>query len=184
MRLDGEQDQQRLRVSLPEVKQVDAESYAATKLAVVKRIDADNEQQRVNLPESQHIDARSFAAMRPDGEKNQRRVRFNLSEMKHLDYGYAVTSFSSQGATVEKVLVNVSTQDSRVQRLVDQRFAYVAVSRAESDAQIYTDNAERLAQALGQKQDKTQALRPEEVQTYREQAIQIRTNQRAFGTAV
>jgi hypothetical protein len=77
--------------------------------------------------------------------------------------------------------VNVSTQDSRVQRLVDQRFAYVAVSRAESDAQIYTDNAERLAQALGQKQDKTQALRPEEVQTYREQAIQIRTNQRAFG---
>jgi len=184
MRLDGEQDQQRLRVDLPEVKQVDAESYASTKLATMNQVAAANAQHRVNLPETEQVDAKSYAAMRPDGDKNARRVRFNLSEMKHLDYGYAVTSFSSQGATVEKVLVNVSTQDSRVQKLIDQRFAYVAVSRAESDAQIYTDNAERLAQALGQRQDKTQALRPEEVQTYREQAIQIRNNQLAYGTVV
>jgi len=184
MRLDGEPDQQRLRVHLPEVKQVDAESYVSTKLATMNQVAADNAQHRVNLPETGQVDAKSYAAMRPDGDKNARCVRFNLSEMKHLDYGYAVTSFSSQGATVEKVLVNVSTQDSRVQKLIDQRFAYVAVSRAESDAQIYTDNAERLAQALGQRQDKTQALRPEEVQTYREQAVQIRNSQHSYGAAV
>ncbi len=113
-------------------------------------------------------------------DKDDRRVRFNLGEMKHIDYGYAVTSFSSQGATVEKVLVNVSTQDSRIQKLIDRRFAYVAVSRAEQDAHIYTDNQDRLAHALGRRQDKTQGLRPEEVQAYREQALQIRQNQRAL----
>ncbi len=35
-------------------------------------------------------------------DKENKRVRFNLNEMKHLDYGYAVTSFSSQGTTVRK----------------------------------------------------------------------------------
>ncbi len=99
-------------------------------------------------------------------DKDEHRVRFNLAEMKHLDYAYAVTSFSSQGATVEKVIVNVSTQDSRVQKMVDQRFAYVSISRAEMDAQVFTDNADKLAQALSRSQDKHQALSPEEVQSY------------------
>ena len=34
-----------------------------------------------------------------------REVRFNLEENRHLDYGYAVTSHSSQGATADRVLV-------------------------------------------------------------------------------
>jgi len=100
-------------------------------------------------------------------DKDGRRVRFNLSEMRHLDYGYAVTSFSSQGTTVEKVLINVETQNARVQNLIDQRFAYVAVSRAELDARIYTDNSASLAQSLGREHDKYQALSPSEVYAYR-----------------
>ena len=107
-------------------------------------------------------------------DKDEHRVRFNLNEMKHLDYGYAVTSFSSQGSTVQKVLVNFATEDSRVQKLIDQRFAYVSVSRAEMDAQIYTDRSDKLAPALSRTQDKHQALHPEEVKSFREEANRIR----------
>jgi ATP-dependent exoDNAse (exonuclease V) alpha subunit len=107
----------------------------------------------------ERVDESGTAVLRLD--KDDRRVRFNLSEMKHLDYGYAVTSFSSQGTTVEKVLINVETQNSRVRKLVDQRFAYVAVSRAETDAQIFTDDSSSLTQALDRRHEKHQALNPE-----------------------
>lgn len=100
-------------------------------------------------------------------DKDQKRVHFNLNEMKHLDYGYAVTSFSSQGTTVQKVLINVATEDSRVRKLIDQRFGYVAVSRAELDAQMFTDNADNLTRSLGRTEGKHQALSPSEVESYR-----------------
>lgn len=112
----------------------------------------------------ERVDEKGNVTLRLD--KDDRRVRFNLAEMKHLDYGYAVTSFSSQGATVEKVLVNVSTHDSRVQKLVDQRFAYVSISRAEMDAQIFTDRPDKLGEALSRSRDKHQALSPQQVQFY------------------
>jgi hypothetical protein len=107
-------------------------------------------------------------------DKEEKRVQFNLNEMKHLDYGYAVTSFSSQGTTVQKVLINVATEDSRVRKLIDQRFGYVAVSRAELDAQVFTDKAENLARSLGRTQDKHQALHPAEVQSFRNDGQSIR----------
>src|SRR5579875_3850440 len=119
------------------------------------------------------VDEKGNVMLRLD--KDQRRVRFNLAEMKHLDYGYAVTSFSSQGANVEKVLVNVSTQDSRVQKLIDQRFAYVSISRAEMDAQVFTDRADKLAQALSRTHDKYQALHPEEVNEYHNHSRRSKT---------
>jgi conjugative relaxase-like TrwC/TraI family protein len=109
-------------------------------------------------------------------DKDDKRVQFNLKEMKHLDYGYAVTSFSSQGTTVQKVLINVATEDSRVRKLIDQRFGYVAVSRAELDAQVFTDKADNLARSLARTQDKHQALSPAEVQGYRNDASIRNTN--------
>jgi ATP-dependent exoDNAse (exonuclease V) alpha subunit len=57
-----------------------------------------------------------------------REVRFNVREHAHLDHGYAVTSHSSQGQTAERVLINVDTEKSEV--FVNNRFAYVSVSRA------------------------------------------------------
>jgi ATP-dependent exoDNAse (exonuclease V) alpha subunit len=38
-----------------------------------------------------------------------RQVRFNIRDHAHLDYGYAVTSHSSQGVTADRVLVHVDT---------------------------------------------------------------------------
>jgi ATP-dependent exoDNAse (exonuclease V) alpha subunit len=66
-----------------------------------------------------------------------REVGVSLDDHPHLDYGYAVTSHSSQGATADRVLIHVDSEHAGEQ-LVNSRLAYVAVSRARYDAQIYT----------------------------------------------
>lgn len=77
-----------------------------------------------------------------------RSVAFNIKENSHLDYGYAVTSHSSQGQTANRVLVNVDTQQAG-EKLVNRRLAYVAISRGRCDAQIYTNDKTQLAEGLG-----------------------------------
>ena len=67
------------------------------------------------------------------------RVAFDAEDHPHLDYGYAVTSHSSQGQTADRVLVHVDTERAGEQ-LVNRRLAYVAVSRGRYDAQIYTND--------------------------------------------
>jgi conjugative relaxase-like TrwC/TraI family protein len=76
-----------------------------------------------------------------------RQVHFHLEENRHLDYGYAVTSHSSQGATADRVLIHVDSEQAGEQ-LINSRLAYVAVSRARYDAQIYTNDAGNLGKAL------------------------------------
>lgn len=72
---------------------------------------------------------------------------FDVGVRRHLDYGYAVTSHSSQGQTAGRVLVHVETARAS-EKLVNQRLAYVAVSRGQYDARIYTDDKVGLARAL------------------------------------
>jgi hypothetical protein len=74
-------------------------------------------------------------------------VAFNIKENPHLDYGYAVTSHSSQGQTADRVLIHVDTEQA--EKLVNRRLAYVAVSRGRYDAQVYTDDKGQLAEQLG-----------------------------------
>ncbi len=76
-----------------------------------------------------------------------RRVTFTAEAYPHLDYGYAVTSHSSQGQTADRVLVHVDTEQS-ARQLVNRRLAYVAVSRGRYDAQIYTNDNAQLGDAL------------------------------------
>lgn len=83
-------------------------------------------------------------------------ITFNAERFPHLDHGYAVTSYSSQGKTMDRVLVNAETTETDL--LVNQRMAYVAVSRARLDARIYTDSAADLGSALARRRDKTMAL--------------------------
>ena len=77
-----------------------------------------------------------------------RAIAFNIRENPHLDYGYAVTSHSSQGQTADRVLIHVDTEQGG-EKLVNRRLAYVAVSRARYDAQIYTNDKAALAEGLG-----------------------------------
>jgi conjugative relaxase-like TrwC/TraI family protein len=83
-------------------------------------------------------------------------ITFNPERFPHLDHGYAVTSYSSQGKTMDRVLVNAETTETDL--LVNQRMAYVAVSRARLDARIYTDSAADLGSALARRRDKAMAL--------------------------
>lgn len=85
-----------------------------------------------------------------------RQIRFDGTKFRHLDYGYAVTSHSSQGETVDRVIVNADTRESTA--LLNQRMAYVALSRARLDARIYTDSEEKLGDALSRTVDKQTAL--------------------------
>ena len=64
-----------------------------------------------------------------------------------MDYGYAVTSYSSQGQTADRVLVHIDTTHA-AEELVNRRLAYVAVSRARYDVQIYTNDRAQLIASL------------------------------------
>ena len=90
-----------------------------------------------------------------DGKSN-RIVRFDSEEFRQFDHGYAVTSHSSQGLTARRVLAHIDTDSSR--SLINDRLAYVAISRASDDAHIYTNNAETLGERLASEITKTAAL--------------------------
>ena len=84
-------------------------------------------------------------SLRMDGG---REVALDPRQHPHLDHGYAVTSHSSQGQTAERVLINVDT-DLGARDLLNSRMAYVSVSRGAHDAQLFTNDREKLPAALG-----------------------------------
>jgi len=104
----------------------------------------------------QKIEASAAMTVRMDGGKD-RAVTFDPAEMRHFDHGYAVTSHSSQGLTSERVLVNMDTNVHP--ELINTRFAYVSVSRASHDAQIFTNNLAQLAPQLSADISKTSAIK-------------------------
>jgi ATP-dependent exoDNAse (exonuclease V) alpha subunit len=97
--------------------------------------------------------------LRMDG-KSAREVTFDTAEFRQFDHGYAVTSHSSQGLTAGRVLAHIDTDSS--QSLINNRLAYVAISRASDDAHVYTNNAETLGERLASDITKTAALAPPE----------------------
>jgi ATP-dependent exoDNAse (exonuclease V) alpha subunit len=76
-----------------------------------------------------------------------REVELDPNRHMHLDYGYAVTSHSSQGQTADRVLINIDTELG-AKDLLNSRMAYVAVSRGAHDAQIFTNDATALGTVL------------------------------------
>ena len=88
-----------------------------------------------------------------------RAVAFNVKENPHLDYGYAMTSHSSQGQTADRVLVHVDTEQAG-EKLVNRRLAYVAVSRGRYDAQLYTNDKTHLSEHLSRDVSHQSATEP------------------------
>ncbi|MCU1264120.1 MAG: conjugative relaxase domain protein [Acidobacteria bacterium] len=86
----------------------------------------------------------------------KRVITFDPARFRHLDHGYAVTSYSAQGKTMDRVLVNAETTETDM--LLNQRMAYVAMSRARFDARVYTDSTVDLGGALNRLKDKEMAL--------------------------
>lgn len=85
-----------------------------------------------------------------------RMLKTRLSELRHIDYGYASTSHAAQGTTVDRVIVNIDT--TRGVQLVNRRQFYVSLSRARYDARIYTNDAEALRRTAARDLEKAIAL--------------------------
>ncbi|MBV8136447.1 MAG: AAA family ATPase [Deltaproteobacteria bacterium] len=85
----------------------------------------------------------------------ERLSKLNLKSFPHLDHGYALTSHASQGATVDRVLINI---DTRSRELVNRKQFYVSLSRARHGALIFTDSREALPRAISRTADKATAL--------------------------
>jgi len=89
-----------------------------------------------------------------------RSVQLDPAKHPHLDHGYAVTSHSSQGQTAERVLVHVDTELG-AKDLLNNRMAYVAISRGAHDAQLFTNDREKLPAALGHEVSRESAHTPQ-----------------------
>ena len=68
----------------------------------------------------------------------------------HLSHGYVVTSHASQGVTVDKVFVGISSESFPA---TYQRTAYVALTRGREQAQIFTDDLNDLLKAVSRPDD-------------------------------
>jgi ATP-dependent exoDNAse (exonuclease V) alpha subunit len=89
-----------------------------------------------------------------------RAVELDPRQHPHLDHGYAMTSHSSQGQTADRVLIHVDTELG-AKDLLNSRMAYVSVSRGAHDAQLFTNDREKLPAALGHDVSKQNANVPE-----------------------
>ncbi|HUY27540.1 MAG TPA: ATP-binding domain-containing protein, partial [Candidatus Binataceae bacterium] len=98
------------------------------------------------------IDDRKAALRIDDG----REVKAAVRRLRHIDYGYASTSHSSQGATVDRVIVNIDT--ARSAELVNRKQFYVSISRARHGVTVYTDDRSALRHAVGRTREKSVAL--------------------------
>ena len=106
--------------------------------------------------------------------RSVRIVQFDSEEFRQLDHGYALTSHSSQGLTATRVLAHIDTDSPR--NLINNRLAYVSISRASEDARIYTNNAETLGERLAADTTKSVAL---DVQKTMESNPRIESAERA-----
>jgi ATP-dependent exoDNAse (exonuclease V) alpha subunit len=102
----------------------------------------------------EQIDSQGNLQVRLDSGQQ---VQFNVRGHPHFDYGYDVTSHSSQGTTADRVLVHVDTERAHEQ-LINSRLAYVSVSRGRYEAQIYTNEAEKLGEVLNRDVSKKPAM--------------------------
>ncbi len=98
------------------------------------------------------IDARR-AVLRLD---NGRELSAALDRLNHIDHGYASTSHSAQGATVDRVIVDIDTRLSP--ELVNRKQFYVSISRASDSLAIYTDDRNRLGFVINRNREKSMAL--------------------------
>ncbi len=89
-----------------------------------------------------------------------REMNLNPEQYPHIDHGYAVTSYSGQGQTADRVLIHVDT-NLAARDLLNNRMAYVSVSRGQYDAQIFTNDRGALTEALGHDVSHKSAYQPQ-----------------------
>jgi conjugative relaxase-like TrwC/TraI family protein len=87
---------------------------------------------------------------------NGRTLSMPIADARKVDLGYASTSHAAQGATVERVIVNIGSK--RSPELVNQQQTYVSLSRPSLDAHVYTDSIDGMRRAVQRRIEKSLAL--------------------------
>jgi ATP-dependent exoDNAse (exonuclease V) alpha subunit len=72
----------------------------------------------------------------------------------HLTHGYVLTSHASQGDSISKVFVAISSESLPA---TNERTAYVALTRGEEQAVIFTDDRKKLLKAMSRPDDPVSA---------------------------
>ena len=83
-------------------------------------------------------------------------------EFGHLSHGYCVTSYASQGKTVDRVFIGESAESLGA---ASREQFYVSASRGREQVTVYTDDKHRLIEAINRTDDRLTAT--ELVQTLR-----------------
>lgn len=78
----------------------------------------------------------------------------DLQSYKTLDHGYATTHYRAQGESVKNVMIHHDVRDGAK----GNRSNYVSITRAKSEATVYTNNLTQAAKQVESTQDKRQAL--------------------------
>lgn len=86
-------------------------------------------------------------------EKTGTAYSFDTTDKNHLDHDYCSTVHSSQGLTVDNVIININTKSKTTSKEV----YYVAVSRAKHQAFVVTDNINKLPGAIAKGAEKHSA---------------------------
>ena len=71
----------------------------------------------------------------------RKKLMVNLEQYNKIDHGYAMTGHKAQGITVDRVLLNL---DSEQKQLNSRNAYYVDISRARHEVKIYTDNVKKM----------------------------------------
>jgi len=87
---------------------------------------------------------------------NGKKLSGAADRLRHIDHGYASTSHSAQGATVDRVIVDIDTRLSP--ELVNRKQFYVSISRARSSVAIYTNDRGQLPRVLNRSREKSVAI--------------------------
>ena len=99
-----------------------------------------------------------IAGFRKDGsikavsDTPKRRIKYLIaSDFGNFDYAYCITSYASQGKTVDRVLIY---QPAATFAASNQKQFYVSVSRGKEAVTIYTDHKEELLQSVSKDGDR------------------------------
>ena len=96
--------------------------------------------------------------------EDKRILDINMNEYKNIEYGYALTTYKSQGQTYNKVIIE---SDTAVPVLSDMRNQYVNITRARDSVKIFTDDIEDLKELA-------------EVKTYARDTIEMKQDKPIF----
>ncbi|MEA5426388.1 MobF family relaxase [Arcicella lustrica] len=157
--LKNEKDQ---TVSLPTDKSSLYDVYRKSKIAVSKndtvritRNGFDEKNNRLNngqLLQVVSVRKNGDMVLRNTVSKNQYQLKGNFG---HLAHAHCVTSYASQGKTVDEVFIS---QPASTFGATDAKQFYVSVSRGRERAHIYTDDKARLLENASEMGDRESAI--------------------------